>query len=435
MDSRLRGNDIPAETTKQRQFMANDTITCPKCGYAIPVTEALTHSIRERLKGELENGIKKKEAEISAKERQLAQAQRTLEEQMAAKLKAETARIQTEAEKKAAEKIRIELEDLKSQVNEKEKKIAEAREAELELRKKARELEEARQAFELEVARKIDAERERVRLEASAKFAEEHRLKDAEKDKLIKDLQQSLEDAKRRAEQGSMQLQGEVQELDLEATLRSAFPFDDIQPVPKGIRGADVIQRVFDPARKPCGVILWEAKHTKHWSDSWVQKLKDDQREIGADISVILTEVMPRDMDHFGLKEGVWVTRFNLALGLATALRKQLMDVNLARSSAIGKNEKMEMLYQYLSGPEFRQKIEAMGEAFTMMQAQLDKEKRAMQKIWKEREKHIQRIALNTAGMYGDVRGIIGASLPEIEVFELGPAEPRQLESGSDWEE
>lgn len=291
----------------------------------------------------------------------------------------------------------------------------------MELRKQKRKLEEEKEEIDLKVARIIDAEREKIKKDAFTKFSEEHRLKDAEKDKVIQDLKTRLEDAKRRAEQGSIQIQGEVLELYLENVLKTIFPYDDIQPVPKGIGGADVIQKVFNSTHKPCGIILWEAKHTKHWSDSWVQKLKDDQREIGADIAVIVTEAMPKDINNFSLRDGVWVARFNLVTGLATALRQQMIEVTFARQEAIGKNEKMEVLYQYLSGPEFSQKVEAIVETFIMMQAQLDKEKRALTKIWKEREKQIQSIATNTVGMYGDVRGIIGASLPELKSLELGP--------------
>ncbi|MFA4836660.1 MAG: DUF2130 domain-containing protein, partial [Dehalococcoidia bacterium] len=373
--------------------MADEIVKCPNCGFNIPISEVLTHQIRESLKTELEAGVKKRETTLLEREKQLSQSRASLDHQVAAKLKTEIGKIQVQEAKKVEDRIKVELEDLKSQVAEKEKRIVEAREAELELRKKTRDLEERKQAFELEMSRKMDAEREKLKQEALGKFAEEHRLKDAEKDKVINDLKQALDDAQRKAAQGSMQTQGEVQELDLEKYLKNAFPFDDILPVPKGIRGADVIQRVFDSTHKPCGIILWEAKHTRHWSDAWLQKLKDDQREIGADIAVIITEAMPGGVEHFSLREGVWVSRFTLAIGLATALRSHLVDVTFARIAVVGKSEKMEALYQYLSGPEFSQKIKAIGETFDMMQQQLLKEKRAMEKIWKEREKHIQRIA------------------------------------------
>lgn len=415
--------------------MAEDTIKCPNCGFVIPISEALTHQIQDRLKIEMEAGVKKREAELLEKEKKLSQAKAGIDEQVAMRLKAEMTKIQTQAVQKAEEKVKVELEDLKVQVTEKEKKIAEAQKLELEIRKRQRELEEKEKAQELEFARKLDAEKDKIKQEAMQQFSEEHRLKDAEREKTIKDLQLSLEEAQRKASQGSMQLQGEVLELDLENLLISSFPFDEIKEVPKGIRGADVIQNVYDSTRKPCGTILWEAKRTKNWSDGWVQKLKDDQREIGADIAVIITEAMPKDTENLSLMNGVWVTRHSLAIGLATAIRQQLIEVAFARQGAVGKGEKMDVLYEYLSGPEFRQRIEAIVEAFTMMNAQLDREKRAMTKIWKEREKQIERITLNTANMYGAMRGIIGASLPEVELLELGPVVPKQLETSFDLDE
>jgi hypothetical protein len=410
--------------------MALETVKCPNCGFAIEVSAAVTASIREQLRSEFEADAKKRERALSQlktkldeKEQQLSREKQSIDEQISERVKEQLAKVRAEAEQAAAERLTVELEDAKARIQDKDKKIAEAHKIELELRKKARELEERQGELELEVARKVDSEREKIRQDALKAFAEEHRLKDLEREKVIQDLRKALEDAKRKAEQGSMQTQGEVLELDLESQLASSFPFDQIEPVPKGIRGADVIQRVFDSTHKACGVILWESKHTKNWSDSWIQKLKDDQRAIGGDIAVIVTEAMPKDLDNFGLVDGVWVTSAGAAMGLGTALRHHLIDVAFARRASEGKSEKMEALYGYLSGPEFRQKVEAIVETFTTMQTQLEKEKRAMMRIWNEREKQIQRIVTNTVGMYGDMRGIIGASLPEIRSLELDAEE------------
>ncbi len=415
--------------------MADEVIKCPNCGFEIPISEVLTHQIRDQLKSELEVGIRKKEAELQARAKKLGQEKAEIDEQINSRLKEQMAKIQAQALEKAGEKFGIELNDLKNQVTEKNRLIAESQKMELELRKQQRELEEKARAQELEIARKLDAEREKIKQETMAQFSEQHRLKDAEREKTIKDLQQDLEAAQRKASQGSMQLQGEVLELDLERDLKSAFPFDEIQEVPKGIRGADVIQKVYDSTHQPCGTILWEAKRTKNWSDAWLQKLKDDQRELGADVAVLVTEVLPKNVESFGLLDGIWVARHNLKVALATALRHQLMQVAFARQGAIGKGEKMEMLYEYLSGPEFRQQIEAIVETFTTMKLQLDKEKRVMTKLWKEREKQIQRMDNNTVKMYGSMRGIIGASLPEVELLKLGPGESGQLGDGSEPEE
>ena len=413
--------------------MAIETVRCPKCSFEIPITEALTGPIRDRLRTELAPEIKRREASLAElqgrlkeREEELNREKVDIDQQVAAKLKEQAEKIRAESERAAIAKLGIELKDLRNQVKDKDKKISHAQKLELDLRKQARDLEAKQQELELEVARKVDAEREKIQQEAFKRYNEEHRLKDLEKEKIIQDLRKALGDAKRKAEQGSMQTQGEVLELDLENQLKNSFPFDKIEPVPKGIKGADVIQRVFDSTHKACGIVLWESKHTKNWSDSWIQKLKDDQRAIGAEIAVIVTEAMPKNVESFAFLNGVWVTNFGSAIGLATALRQHRIDVTFAHRASVGKNEKMEALYQYLSGPEFHQKVEAIVETFTAMQSQIEKEKRAMTKIWSQREKEIQRIVTNTVGMYGDMRGIIGASLPEIQALELD-ASPKQL--------
>jgi len=421
-------------------MMAGQFIKCPNCHFEIELTEVLTSQIRDSLRAELEQELKKKEslleklkADLDDKEKQLKEEKLSIEAQVKEKIQKELERIKAEAQKEALEKLNVELQDLKSQIDEKEKRIAEFNQMELELRKKMRKLEEDRMQMELEVARKIDEEREKIKEQMAQKIAEEYRLKNKEKDKMIEDLRKALEEAKRKAEQRSQQLQGEVLELELEEVLKNTFVYDEILPVPKGVKGADVIQKVYNSAHQMCGIILWETKSTKNWNDIWIQKLKDDQRALGADIAVIVTEAMPKEVDNLGVMNGVWVTTYKLVIGLATALRQNLIEVNFAKAASVGKSEKMEALYQYLSGPEFRQKVEAIVETFTLMQQQLEKEKRAMTKIWKEREKQIQRITVNTVEMYGDVRGIIGASLPEIKTLELGPVnEMKELNGGDE---
>jgi hypothetical protein len=216
-----------------------------------------------------------------------------------------------------------------------------------------------------------------------------------------------------------METQGEVLELDLEQTLHSQFIHDIIKPVPKGIKGADVIQEVRDASLNECGKIIWEAKNTKKWSPQWLQKLKDDQREIGANIALLVSVALPDGIKSFGMIDGVWVTDIQSYKPLASALREQLIQVSFARNASQGKSEKMDIMFNYLSGDEFRQRVEAIVDTFSNMQVQLNKEKRAMERIWKEREKQIQRISTNTIGMYGDVRGIIGSSVQTIPALEL----------------
>jgi hypothetical protein len=212
-------------------------------------------------------------------------------------------------------------------------------------------------------------------------------------------------------------------ELHLEDALKGAFPFDSIEPVAKGARGADVLQGIRNELGETCGSILWEAKTAKNWSDVWVQKLKDDQREAKADLSVIVAVSLPRDVAHVGEVDGIWVTDVQSSVGLATVLRQGLIQLAHARKALIGKNTKMEAIYNYLSGPEFRQRVEAIVGSFASMQDDLSQEKRATERAWAKREKQISRVIENTAQMYGHLQGMIGASLPDIKVLELPPAE------------
>ncbi|MEJ2170906.1 MAG: DUF2130 domain-containing protein [Desulfobacterales bacterium] len=319
-------------------------------------------------------------------------------------------------------------------LEEKDAAINTFREQELELRKEQRKLKEQAESLELEVARKLDEEREKIREKASKKAAEDHRLKDLEKDKLIKDLQTSLADMKRKAEQGSMETQGEVLEQDFEAQLKGFFVHDDIQPVPKGIKGADLIQTVRTPMSVECGILLWETKNTKAWSNAWIPKLKDDMIETRAAIAVLISVVLPDGIKRFGQVDGVWVSDPLCAIPLAAVLREQLEAISRERTASTGKNEKMEALYQYLAGVEFKQKIEGIIEAFTSMQDQLLRERRAMEKHWKQREKEIERVVKNTAGLYGDMQGIIGGQIPAIPALELDDETTKQLPAGSDAE-
>jgi hypothetical protein len=380
--------------------MTNDKIKCPKCGYEIPVSEVLTHQIREEESAKLDKEYKLKEAALLQK-----------------------------AKEKAGESVKVEVDALKDQIKEQAKMIGDAQKAELTLREEKRKIEAQKKSLELDVARKIDAERGKITLDARKKADEEHQLKDLENQKIIQDLKKSNDEMKRKIEQGSMQLQGEVMELSLEDMIKAAFPKDDIQPVPKGIKGADVLQKVMNNRGMHCGTIVWESKRTKSWSDGWLDKLKDDQREIGAEIAVIVSETMPKDIPNIGKRNGIWVAKYELAAALALTLRDALIEVAIAKSYSVGKDEKKEQLYNYLTSTEFRHKIEAILETFVRMRASLDKEKRAMQKIWKEREKQIERLQSNTIGMDGGIREVVGASaFPEIKILELAASSEEEPE-------
>lgn len=415
--------------------MADQQISCPHCGKVIPLTETLSNQIKEDVRKEYEkrerekeSELKKREDEIARKNRQLEDDKKAVDETVARKLTVEKAKLMQEASKRAKDEMEVAIRDLQEENSRKEELLKSARSAELELRQKTRELEEKKNSLELDVARKIDAEREKIRQATLEIFSEEHRLKDMEKDKKINDMLRTIEELKRKGEQGSMQTQGEVLELDLESLLRARFPVDVIEPVAKGIRGADIVQRVYTRSGALCGTIAWESKRTKAWNDEWIGKLKDDQREIKAEAAVIVTETLPKGITAFGLLEGVWVTDVSTAANLAEVLRVMLTQLSHSRLSAVGKNEKMEAIYNYLSGSEFKQKIEAIVESFTTMKEDLDREKNSMLKLWAKREKQIERVVTNTLRMYGDMQGIIGATLPEIKSLELGAGEDETVE-------
>ena len=335
------------------------------------------------------------------------------------KLLSEKAKLEKQAKKKAEEVLSTELKDLKEQLEEKSKLIEDARKQELTLRKRTRELEEREKALTLEVQRTIDEEREKIWQDAQSKLQEQNQLKDAEKDRQLGEMRKQIEELNRKAEQGSQQAQGEILELELEDLLSSNFKLDEIEPVAKGVKGGDVIHKVQTKSGHYCGTILWEAKRTKTWSDGWIQKLKDDQRTLKAELAVLVSTVLPKEVRRIGNIEGVWICDFPSAIGVGMALREILTKVAQARSALTGKADKMEVIYNYLTGNEFRQRLEAVLEPFTIMKDDLDSEKRAMEKVWAKREKQIQRVVQNIAGMHGDLQGIVGTALPQIKLLEL----------------
>jgi hypothetical protein len=355
-------------------------ITCPNCGTQIPLSEALKEQFRH------EN-----EARLAV--------------------------LAGQAQQKARADFAVEKELLEGQLAEERQKREEAQQAELALRKERSAVEDRARELDLEVARRVDGEKQRL--------AEQQDLKVKEKDKLIDDLRKSLEEAKRKSEQGSQERQGEVLEVDVQAELERRFPHDVIVPVAKGMRGADLVQEVRDLGSRVCGTIVWETKNTRHWHQGWLDKVKEDQRAIGANVAVIISTALPEGVVEFGRIDGVWVAGLRAWPALAVALREQLIQVAFAHAAAQGKHEKMECLYRYLAGDQFRSRIEATVEAFTALQRGLDGERRAMERIWREREKQIERVLANTAGMYGEVRGILGESLPPVPALELDAAAGR----------
>ncbi|NWG08696.1 MAG: DUF2130 domain-containing protein [Chloroflexi bacterium] len=391
--------------------MAEQSIICPHCNKKILLSKALTGQIEEKLRKSFDAELRSREKEI----------EKEFKEQLAAERR--------QAEKRAKESLAVELASLRQQVAEKDEAIEEARKHELDLRKQQRELEKKEKMLELEIARKIDEERRKVEEEVATRIAEENRAKDLEKEKQLSDLRKQIEDLKRKAEQGSQQTQGEAIEVELEDLLRANFPYDQIEPVGKGIKGADILQRVYTTTGQFCGTIIWESKNTKTWSDGWLEKLRDDQRTAKAEVAAIVTITLPKDVSHFACIEGVWVTDFSTVLGVASALRANLSQVAITKLAVEGKSDKMEMLYNYLSGTEFKQRVEAIVESFVSMKDDLEREKRAMESAWAKRDKQIYKVIHNVSGMYGDMQGIIGASLPKIDYLELPSPEDDSVES------
>jgi hypothetical protein len=372
----------------------------------------------------------KTELEFRQQKRKLEDREKTLDLEFERRVGEERERIKSAAAKETRDAVAIEIADLKQQAVEKDSKLEAAGATELALRKEKRELEENAKTLELDVARKIDAERGRIEEETAQRVQDEHRLKDAEKDKKLQDALRVNEELRRKLQQGSQQTQGEVLELELEELIRTNFPMDEIEPVPKGVNGADVIHRVMTKSGQICGTIVWELKHTKQWNDAWLPKLKDDQRQVKADIAVLVSETLPKGFKNFGRYEGIWVSSAQCTVSLAVALRAQLIEVAVTKMAAVGKNEKMEILYHYLSGSEFRQRVEAIVEAFVEMQKDLQEERRVAERRWARREKQIQKVISNTSGMYGDFQGLIGSSLQAIPLL----SSPAELEPASDEE-
>jgi hypothetical protein len=379
-------------------------VTCPECGHRFPLSKALVGPIEAQVAQRLE-------AKYELRERQRDdEAQRRIAEA--------TAR----AAQKAKAEQATETTTLRQEVTEQREAIARLQAQELEQRKRTRELEGREKALTLEVERQVDARSKAVEEETAKRMLEQHRLKDAEKEKLIADLRRQLEEAMVKVQQGSQQMQGEVAELDLEQQLRQAFPKDEIEPVAKGQRGADVLQRVIDLRGQVCGTIIWERKNARNFSDTWVPKLREDQRASRAEVAVIVTTALPKDIVALGQHLGVWVTSPSTSVALALALRSQLLEVARARIVAEGQAEKQTTLLAYLSGTEFKQRVEAVLDPLIAMVEDFEKERRISETNWARRQKRHEQLMRGITGLWGDVSGIIG-TLPAPKQLQLAAGE------------
>ncbi len=401
-------------------------IACPHCGTSFRLTETIARPLIEAAQAKLESeheqrmaAIAKREAALKAEQAKTTAALQSVDETVAARVAEREKQLKDVAEKQAAEKQRVEVASLQDALAAHQKRTKESQDNELALRKRVMALEDRERELEIEKARQLDAERAKIRAAAKRDLDDQHRLQLAERDKLIGDLKLQIEDVKRKAEQGSQQHQGEVQELDLESTLRSAFPTDAIQPVAKGVHGGDCVQRVTLNTGAVAGTILWESKRTKNFSPAWLAKTRGDQRAANADAAILVSSVLPKDVDRFGLVDGVWITDLRSAVPLAISIRELVVKVHATRQSETGKQTKMEQLYRYLCGQEFRHRIEQILESYETMRSDLEAEKRALTRHWAKREKQLGMVLQSTSMMYGELQAIAGSALPGIEQLEL----------------
>ncbi|MDK2753838.1 MAG: DUF2130 domain-containing protein [Gammaproteobacteria bacterium] len=417
--------------------MSEPTITCPNCKQEIKLTESLaaplveaTRNRFEQLLAQKDMDVVRRENEIDVAKEKLANAKKSLDKKVSVKVEdqliKERTRIIDEETKKAKKAVSSDLAqkekdlaELQAVIENNQEKLAEAQSAQANIIKKERELDDARREIELTVEKGIRDKLIETRERAKREAEESLKLNIAEKDQTISSMQSKIEDLMKKADQGSQQLQGEVQELELEENLRREFSLDVIEPVPKGEFGGDVVQRVVSVSGQPCGMILWESKRTKNWSDGWLPKLREDQRAAKADIAVIVSQSLPKGLDTFQTIDGVCVTHPRLVLPVATLLRQSLIEVAQSRQAIQGQQAKTEMVYDYLTSPRFRQRIEAIVEAFSTMQADLERERKVITKQWAKRDEQINRVMKSTVGMYGDLQGIAGKSLQEIESLEM----------------
>jgi len=415
--------------------MAEPSLNCPVCGESIKLTESLAGPLIESTRREFEAKIKAKDTDLANKVAALDAEKATLEDSkkalageiqkgieseraVIAKIEAEKAKRLLAIEFQAKES---ETEELKTVLADRDKKLGEAQAKQAAIMKQQRELEDAQREMEVTIQTRVNAEADLVRQKAKLDAETSMSLRVKEKEMTISAMQKQIEDLKRRAEQGSQQIQGEVLEVELETTLKLKFVYDNIVPVAKGVQGGDLIQTVMSPTGVFCGKILWETKRTKAWSGSWIAKLKEDQRRAQANIAIIMTSALPAEIKRFGQINGVWVTDFQSAFSLIDALRMTLIQVANTKALQDGQETKMELVYEYLTGPKFKHRVEAIVEKFEDMRADLNREKKVTMKNWAKRDTQIEGVIMATMGMYGDLEGIAGQAMPQIDGLDAHP--------------
>lgn len=394
----------------------NTSIVCPHCKNKISIDEALSHQLTDSLKKEFES---KREQEREQERQKMKEWKEKLEKEVVIGQQKLKQTLESELKKKLLEESDHEQKLLKEELEEKKKQLNEARKYELELRKKADSLEEREKNLELEAKRKIEEEKQKIREAEQKRIRDEYQLELAAKDKKLADALKANEELNQKLTQGSQQLQGEILELELEQILKTEFPVDQIEPVGKGVTGADVLQKVRDQNGKICGVIVWESKRTKNWDEKWIGKLKDDLRASKSDLAILVSTALPDGLANFGFRDGIYVTSFESFLSVAKIMRLKIIELFYAKLAGEGINDKKEILWKYLTGNEFRQRVESIVEAFNTMKTVMDKEKQYFTKKWASEEKLIDRVVNQTIGIHGDLQGLMGSSLPQIKSLEM----------------
>ncbi len=415
---------------QSNSISGNNQVKCPNCGAAIDVQDILAHQLEDEIKKKFQvqaaEEKKKLEAEtenlqkaINEFEKKKRQENELFQQRLEKQLKEEKKNIEQSLKIKLQDEQSEQFNALQKELNEKSEQLKELNRSKAEIEKLKRRNNEIKEEVEAEAEKKLNdllmAERDKI------KKSEEDRneLRFRELQKQLEDQKKLTEEMKRKQEQGSMQLQGEVQELAIEEWLAAQFPLDTIEEVKKGARGGDCLQYVNTRSRQNCGTIYYESKRTKDFQPSWIEKFKADIRDKGANIGVLVTEVMPSDMDRMGLKDGIWICNYDEFKGLCAVLRESVVQLSTAISTQENKGDKMDMLYNYLTSNTFRMQIEAIVEGFTQMKSDLESEKRSMQRIWKQREKQIEKVVTNTIDMYGSIKGIAGNAVQSVKALEL----------------
>lgn len=405
-------------------------ITCPKCGAEIDVDAILRHQVEEELRANFQSQIAKekqkydeKSAELAKEQVDLEEKKRDLQETISAgvkkQLQAEKQKYEEQIRKSVAEENAEATKSLQEELARKSEQVKELNKAKTEISRLIREKDELKDSIEAESQNKMNQilKEEKEKIQKAAEVNVELRL--SEKENLIEQLRLQLRDAQRKAEQGSIQAQGEAQELAIEEWLKDTFPLDSIEEIKKGARGADCLHIVNTRTHQNVGKIYYESKRTKDFQPNWIPKFKEDLRANGANIGVIVTEAMPKDMTRMGLKDGIWICNFDEFKGLSAVLRDSVVQISNAIVSQENKGDKMSMLYDYLTSNEFKLQIEAIVEGFTQLQTDLNSERRAMESAWKKREKQIEKVLLSTTHMYSSIKGIAGSAVQSVTQLEF----------------